>query len=192
MDLYSKYFVPFPTVRSGNVILRRMRKDDLPGLYDYCRRDESCRYSEWSPHRKPSDTAGFISWIISGYRRHESFTFAVTTAEGDVIGTASYMKFDENYRVAEIGYGINSDYWHKGYGKSVVEGLIYYAFEVIGVLRVCARVLPENEASAALLKGRGFTLEGVNRRALCFKGAYRDVAVYSMLRDEYISCRTRK
>ena len=96
MDLYSKYFVPFPTVRSGNVILRRMRKDDLPGLYDYCRRDESCRYSEWSPHRKPSDTAGFISWIISGYRRHESFTFAVTTAEGDVIGTASYMKHTGN------------------------------------------------------------------------------------------------
>ena len=74
----------------------------------------------------------------------------------------------------------------------MVEGLIYYAFEVIVFLIVCAMVLLVNYASSSFLKVRGFTLEGVKRRALCFKGAYRDVAVYSMLRDEDIRCRTRK
>ncbi len=185
MDLYSKYFVPFPTIRTPRLTLRKILKTDLHDLYDYCKREESSRYSNWSPHRDIYQTKSYISWMKSRYAKHDGFTFAVENIGGKVIGTASYIDFDENYGTVEIGYGINSDYWHQGFGKEIVSALIFFAFEKIGVQRVFAKVMPENTRSSALLTSCGFTFEGINRRAVYLKGGYRDIAVYSLLSEEY-------
>ncbi len=185
MELYRKYFVPFPTLVSGGVVLRKIKKQDAAELYDYCRREESCRYSEWYRHKDKSETKEYIDGVLSSYRRQEGFTFVVTADGGRVIGTASFAELSENYRVVEIGYGINSDFWRRGYGSDTVRGLCFFAFTVMGAERVWARVLPENTASTKLLSGLGFKYEGTHRREIHLKGAWRSVAVYSMLREEY-------
>ena len=184
MRLYDKYFVPFPTIKTERLILRKMQKTDVDDLYDYCRRAESCKYSNWSPHSSRYDTKDYVRWMLGRYLKHQALTFVIEY-EGRVIGTASYMDFDDDYKTVEIGYGINSDYWGRGLGTETVNALISYAFGTVGVIRVFARVIPENTASSATLTGCGFTLEGVLRKSQYHKGAYKDIAVYSMLSSEY-------
>ena len=183
MDLYARYFIPFPVIVTGRLTLRRIERRDLADLYEYCRREDSCRYSEWSPHQSRLETRRYIAWMQRRYADREGLTFAVE-CEGRVIGTASYIGFDESYGTVEIGYGIRSDYWGRGLGREIVNALVWYAFETVGAQRVSARVLPENTRSAALLTACGFTCEGVHRRSLFLKGKYRDVAVYAKLKEQ--------
>ncbi len=191
MDYYSKYFVPFPRLRTPDLILRRFKRGDVEDLYDYCKRPESSKYSDWEPHGSKKDTKSFVYWMLGRYLKHEGYTFAVEYY-GRVIGTASFMKFDECYGTVEIGYGLNSDYWHKGLGTQVVSALLHFAFKKVGVQRVYARALPENQRSVNLLKKCGFTHEGTTRRSLKLKGEYVDVATFGMLKEEYYALVDKK
>lgn len=186
MYFYSKYFSPFPTIKTKNLTLRKIRISDIDDLYDYCKRPESSRYSNWSPHESKKETRDFVYWLQARYIKKQCFTFCVEY-NGRVIGTASFMNFDENFGTVEIGYGINSDYWHKGLGKQIVSALVGFAFKRLELHRVYAKVMPENVASAALLQKCGFTYEGIARKSEFIKGKYIDVATYAILKEEYLS-----
>lgn len=123
--------------------------------------------------------------------KKQGYTFAVEYA-GKVIGTASYMGFDEYYGSVEIGYGINSDYWHKGFGTQIVSALLHYAFKKMDMQRVWAKIMPENERSSGLLEKCGFTYEGTARNSEYIKGNYIDVATYAMLKEEYFAKKEKK
>lgn len=183
MNPYDRYFVPFPTLKTERLTLRRIERRDAAQLYEYCRLEDSCRYSDWSPHRDLSTTKRYIRWMLHRYRNGQGFTFAVEY-EGRVIGTASYIDFDENYQTVEIGYGLHKEFWGRGLGREAVNALTAYAFQKIGVHRISARVIPENLRSAALLTACGFALEGIHKQSLFFKGEYRDIAIYARLKQE--------
>lgn len=53
------------------------------------------------------------------------------------------------------------------------------------IVRVEAWTWAENAASARALEKCGFRREGVSRRCVFFNGAYRDMAIYSILREEW-------
>jgi RimJ/RimL family protein N-acetyltransferase len=62
--------------------------------------------------------------------------------------------------------------WGKGYGKEVVQCLMAYAFEELGIDRFCAMdVHAENERSKALWRSCGLTIsrEMDNRKILDFE-----------------------
>ena len=185
MDFYSKHFVPFPMLKTKDLTLRKIRISDTADLYDYCKRPESSRYSNWSPHESQKSTREFVYWLQTRYIKRQCYTFCIEY-KGRAIGTASYMNFDEYYGAVEIGYGLNSDYWHKGLGRQAVWALTGFAFDKLGVQRVYAKVMPENIASSSLLLSFGYQYEGTARKSEYIKGKYIDVATYSMLKDEYI------
>ena len=185
MDFYSKNFIPFPTIKTRNLKLRKVKLGDVEDLYDYCKRPESSRFSNWTPHEAKSVTREFVYWLLARYIKRQCYTFAVEY-DGRVIGTASYMNFDEMYGTVEIGYGLNSDFWHKGFGRQTVLALTGFAFDKLGVDRVYAKVMPENIASSSLLQKCGFIYEGTARKSEYIKGKYIDVATYAMLKDEYL------
>ena len=191
MDFYSKYFFPFPRLRTTDLVLRKIRIGDVEDLYEYCKRPESCRYSNWTVHTSPKDTRDYVYWMQGRYIKKQGYTFAVEYA-GRVIGTASFMEFDEHYGTVEIGYGINSDYWHKGFGTQIVSALLHYAFKKMNMQRVWAKVMPENERSAGLLKKCGFTYEGRARKSEYIKGKYIDIDTYAILKDEYFALKGEK
>ena len=186
MNFYSEHFVPFPKIKTRDLILRKVKLSDIDGLYDYCKRPESCQYSNWTPHESKAETRDFVYWLLGRYIKRQCYTFAVEY-KGRVIGTASFMNFDEVYGSVEIGYGISSDYWRKGLGRQIVSGITGFAFLKLGVQRVWAKVMPENIASSSLLQKCGFSYEGTARKSEYIKGEYIDVATYAILKEEYFS-----
>lgn len=185
MSFYIEHFLPFPVIRTKDLTLRKIRISDIDDLYEYCKKPESSRYSNWTPHESIKVTRDFVYWLQGRYIKKQCYTFCVEYY-GKVIGTASYMSFDENHGTVEIGYGINSDYWHKGLGRQIVMALVGFAFQKLGVQRVYAKVMPENVASSSLLKKCGFTYEGTARKSEYIKGEYIDVETYAILKEEYL------
>ena len=59
---------------------------------------------------------------------------------------------------AEISYWLGRDYWAQGIGKALVAGTVRRACDRIpDLLKLVAKVKPENTASARLLRRAGFT-----------------------------------
>ncbi|MBQ0110487.1 MAG: GNAT family N-acetyltransferase, partial [Oscillospiraceae bacterium] len=109
--MYNDYFVPFPTIISKRVTLRRVRMSDKEPLFKMCSDLSSCEFSDWYPHVDRGDTAVFIRYLNKKYRKKELFSFGITLTENDrLIGTISIASINSAYTVAEIGYTLDADY----------------------------------------------------------------------------------
>jgi ribosomal-protein-alanine N-acetyltransferase len=186
--MYQDCFVPYPIINTDRLTIRRVQKSDASDLFELCRRPETSRFSMWSPHESINETKEYISFRISQLKKKQCTFFVVELKEtGRVIGTGSYVSIDENYKVAEIGYSILSDFWNNGFGTEVASALTGFAFDRIGVQRVFARVLPQNEASARVLEKIGFVFEGTHKKEFYYNGIISDVLVFAITDDEFYS-----
>ena len=85
----------------------------------------------------------------------------------------------------EIGYWLGREHWGRGLATEAVRAFGRWAFAAYPELRrLEAGVFAGNDASARVLAKAGYVLEG-RRRDACWKnGAFLDIAMYSLLREE--------
>ena len=67
---------------------------------------------------------------------------------------------------------------------AAVKALIPFVFRTLGLHRIEAACLTENEASKSLLARSGFRQEGVARRYLLINGVWADHLLFALLEDE--------
>jgi RimJ/RimL family protein N-acetyltransferase len=86
----------------------------------------------------------------------------------------------------EIGYWIHKDFINQGLATEVSAALTRVAFEIDEVMRVEIRCDPANVRSAAVPRKLGFTLDATLRQRMKLTdGTYRDIMIWSLLKDEY-------
>ena len=73
----------------------------------------------------------------------------------------------------------------RGLATRAAAALITDAFERVRLARVEARMVADNRTSVAVAERLGMTREGVLRAARVRRGVLNDVAVYSVLADEW-------
>jgi ribosomal-protein-alanine N-acetyltransferase len=83
-----------------------------------------------------------------------------------------------------LGYWIGARFARKGYMHDAVRALIPFVFATLGLHRIEAACLPENEASRNLLAKLGFREEGLARRYLMINGAWSDHILFALLEDD--------
>ena len=98
-----------------------------------------------------------------------------------IIGTVCLYDVSNIYSRAELGYKFSSKFHHQGYASEAVERILDTAFLELNLHRVTAHVQEDNEASIRLLKGLGFTEEGICRDYLYLHGRWQDHIQYSIL-----------
>ena len=67
---------------------------------------------------------------------------------------------------------------------AAIRAMLPFVFEVLGLHRLEAACIPENEPSRALLLKLGFREEGRARRYLQINGEWRDHILLALLEDE--------
>ena len=77
-------------------------------------------------------------------------------------------------RNAFVGYSIDKEHQGKGYMKEALNTVCSYAFEEMGLHRLEASVLIDNEKSKSVLIGCGFEEIGINKKYLFINGAWKD------------------
>ena len=82
---------------------------------------------------------------------------------------------------AAIGYWIGTRYARQGHMYAVLRPFV---FELLGLHRLEAACIPENEASRNLLLKAGFHEEGRARRYLQINGEWRDHILFALLADD--------
>jgi RimJ/RimL family protein N-acetyltransferase len=113
-------------------------------------------------------------------------TFAIETLEGRHIGSCGIHRVEWENRVCEIGIMIGEkDCWNRGYGTDAVRTLVRFAFREMNLHRVELNVFDFNPRAQACYRKCGFVEEGRKRQAFYRDGAYHDIIIMGVLREEF-------
>jgi ribosomal-protein-alanine N-acetyltransferase len=83
-----------------------------------------------------------------------------------------------------LGYWIGQRFARQGYMTAAVKALIPFVFRTLGLHRIEAACLVQNEASRNLLVRAGFSQEGLARRYLMINGQWADHLLFALLKEE--------
>ena len=91
----------------------------------------------------------------------------------------------------QIGYGLNRQFWGKGYGTELLGAMIEAAFDSYQFHRLEADIDPDNAASLALLRKFGFRQEGRFQERWRMGGEWRDSVMMALLAPAWRLSRAR-
>lgn len=174
-----------PVLRTDRVALRELRRDDAPALIDVTARDEVVRFS-WPA---PDNLAAVERFIQSTREERASGRYLcfgiVPVATGAVAGMFELRRLQPDFFRAEIGFFMTDEFRGKGVFADAARLLIDFAFGVVGVHRIEARVAVDNERSSAALRKLGAEQEGVLRDAFVRDGRYVDQVLWALVRRRW-------
>lgn len=105
--------------------------------------------------------------------------------EGSVVGVVS-LTFEQDRRVAVIGYGVHGDLRGRGLSVEAASTVIREAFVCYPeLMRIRAHTDAKNQSSMRVLEKLSFVQEGILRRNQFVKGRFVDEAIYGLLRVEW-------
>ena len=87
------------------------------------------------------------------------------------------------FKSAFVGYSIDKDCQGKGYMSEALRTILDYAFNMMGLHRIEASTLLDNEKSKRVLKACGFEEVGVNKNYLFINGKWRDHLTFYKIED---------
>ncbi len=83
-----------------------------------------------------------------------------------------------------VGYWCGAPFVRQGHTLAGVRAVARFAFDSLGLHRIEAACVPDNQASEGLLLKAGFEREGYARGYLKIDGRWRDHLLFGMVRDD--------
>lgn len=110
--------------------------------------------------------------------------FAIRTKEtGELIGIFVICEENPKKKEMEIGYGIGSKHWGKGYMTEVVNGVLNYFFNHDLYNTIYASFFPENEASKRIMEKCNMTYSHTNYKEFTYLDRERDLIYYKITKS---------
>lgn len=172
---------------TDNVWLRALEPDDYKYTHQW-RKDDAT----WSV---VAGTKSFVSldterrWLVSAIERHEKgevLRFVVCGGDSEKpIGLVSANAINHVNKSCELGSLLSLEYRGKGIIQRAWLKVYDYLFSQLGMNRVECFILADNVASRHSHEKFGNVQEGVHREAIYKDGCFKDLVVYSILRDEF-------
>jgi RimJ/RimL family protein N-acetyltransferase len=108
--------------------------------------------------------------------------FFMEKKDGTKIGSISYGPVGKAF---EIGYDVISAERGRRYGTEAVGIIVDFLFLSKETMHVQAHADPRNVASQRVLERNGFQKEGTIRKFMFVRGEWRDMILFSILREEW-------
>jgi ribosomal-protein-alanine N-acetyltransferase len=179
-----------PQLTGDGVMLR------YPRMGDYAQwsalRDESRNFlTRWEPTWAPDElTRGAYRRRISRYTReirsdvaYPFFIFRRT--DGALIGGCTLSNVRRGVtQSASLGYWVGTRFARQGYMTAAAHALAPFVFQTLGLHRLEAACIPDNEPSRGLLLKCGFKEEGRARLYLQINGRWQDHILFALLEQD--------
>lgn len=140
----------------------------------------------WMPWCTPQFAeADALAWFaqcrrdLAAQQAHEFGVFDATT--GGLLGGAGLNAISDQNCMCNLGYWVRQSAQRQGVALRVVQALLSYAFDTLGMQRVEIVVARGNLASEGVARKAGAQLECVARNRLQLHGQPVDASVFSMI-----------
>jgi RimJ/RimL family protein N-acetyltransferase len=157
-----------------------MEKEDLPLFAEWINKPEV--FGEYNPLRQMSRTEA--EKMLENPL--ELKPFIIEKKDGNKIGfIAHFYVLHPAGRQLEIGYSLVPNERGKGYATEATKIMVDYLFLSKETVRIQAHIDPRNIASQKVVEKNGFKKEGLIRKYFFAKGEWRDMLLYSILKEEW-------
>ena len=183
-------FRALPVLETPRLLMRPMTQADAADMFTYASDPEVSRYTVWDTHRSVEDSRRFLACAEENYRDGIPENWGIVhRADGKFIGTCGYFYWDIWHYEAEIHYAMSRAYHGRGLMTEAVNAVLDFGFTTMGLNRVEADCVSENVASERVMQKVGMTGEGIKRAGIFAKGAFHDLKIYAILRQEWMTRR---
>ncbi len=165
--------------------LRAFNEGDLPFLERLGVDPEAVGQFIWTGFKDPR--ARRRRWEQDGYIGAESTALAVVLGDGTVAGIASWESRHRGGPAGgcyELGLALLPEHRGRGLGTLAHELLVAHLFELTIAHRLEALTDAKNIAEQKALERIGFQREGLLRDAVFRQGAWQDMLIYGLLRED--------
>ena len=172
-------------LETARLILRPFKNSDSSSVFEYWQSDPAWeRFNASVPENFGlPDAEEFIDMMLKR-DRDVSPNWAIVH-QGAVVGVVS-LTFEQDHRIASIGYGIHSELRGRGVSVEGVSAVIGCAFKHYDDLRkIRALTSADNKPSHRVLQKLGFSHEGTLRQNQFVKNRFVDEAIFGLLREEW-------
>jgi ribosomal-protein-alanine N-acetyltransferase len=171
--------------RAGEVVLRPPEQRDVDALL-IIKNDREIA-AMLGGHNDGYTREGLERWVqFHRNAKDESFWVIAAPQEDRCLGHVALYKIDHRVGHAEFAILLGDRaWWGKGVGRDCTAWMVEYGFSTLNLRRIYLDVLATNERAAALYRKLGFKEEGRLREHQLKNGAYVDVLVMGILRDEW-------
>jgi RimJ/RimL family protein N-acetyltransferase len=164
-------------VLEGKLVnLRAEEKEDLPLVRDWLNSPEY--QGDYGPVMQLSKTE--LEKQFENFS--ETRVFVIEKKDRTRIGIIAHYAVG---RLIEIGFAIIPSERGKGYGSEATKIIVDYLFLSKDLERVQAHADTRNIVSQEVLEKSGFKKEGTIRKSAFLRGEWRDMFLYSILREEW-------
>ncbi|MEM5774241.1 MAG: GNAT family N-acetyltransferase, partial [Anaerolineaceae bacterium] len=154
----------FSALETGRLLLRPLGMEDLDFVFHHFGDPRVAQYLlDEPPVASLEEAEAIIQFYLNTEGKNHNRWALVRKADGQVIGTCGFHKWDRAHFRAEIGYDLAPDCWGQGYMTEALRAALNSGFSRMNLHRIDAVVHVENDGSNRLLRRLGFQLEGVLR-----------------------------
>ena len=173
------------STESAAVTLRELDRSDLPLINRW--RNDPCLVAMLGGSFRHVCMAVDEKWYDHYMaNRAGNVRLAITLGNGSTVGAVYLVSIDWLNRDAEFAIWIGAAA-SRGMriGEAATRLMLAHAFADLNLNRVHLSVLAHNERAIRLYRRVGFVEEGVQRQAVFKGGAYRDLVLMAMVRDQH-------
>jgi ribosomal-protein-alanine N-acetyltransferase len=172
-------------VRGPQLSLRLPATRDARALFALARDPEVTAFFSWGPYRDEQEAAAWLATLP--VRRESGTALELAIVDGDdvPIGITLLTELARRDRRAVVGTWLGRAHWGTGANREAKALVAHLAFGPLRLERLAAYADVRNARSRSALQRLGFEREGVLRGYHRHDDAPRDVAVYSLLRDDW-------
>lgn len=167
--------------------------DGLMEMHAYSMDERFYKYFEFKPHKTVRDTEKYLKKVLRrvGKKvlgRSSMYWFVRRIKDSKLVGTMCLVEIDFDRQSTVWGYGIDPQYWGKGYILEMQEVLKKYVFEELHLNRLYGTTIIDNKAMISSALSAGFKEEGILRQYYCsHDGYYHDAWAYALLAEDYFN-----
>jgi len=126
----------------------------------------------------------FLKRNLQGLADNHEFSASVVVSK-KIVGQIGFHNVDWTNKSINIGYWLAQSAQGKGLMTRSCRVFVNHAFDAMRLNRIQINCAEENTKSRAIPERLGFRLEGVFRQAEWLHDHFEDMAIYSVLREEW-------
>lgn len=146
-------FTPFPNIETKNLILRRMKHNDINDLFEMRKDPRMNEHIDTKLEETTDETKLYIDKMNKGVDDNKWIIWAIEHKQSKkVIGSICIWNINKEQESGELGYGIIPDYQGRGLMKEALLSVVGYGLEVMNLRALEAYTEENNLKSINLLK----------------------------------------
>ena len=173
---------------TARLVLRLLRREDVPAFAAYRRDPEVARFQGWDTTYSEADGERLVAgqdgaelgapgpWLQLA---------ALDRVTGELCGDCAVHVVADQPRTAEVGVTLSPARQGSGLASEALAAVVTRLFEQHGMHRVYARADDRNAAVQRLLERLGFRCEARLVDADWFKGEWTTLRIYAVLRADW-------